>query len=132
MSAAQNLSYALVQVLHNFGAVAAVGGSLAAARFPAQYRIPAAIALAGFATQGASGALFGAVSHYYYGRFPDISGVAMLALQIKIACVIAGCALLSASLFATRMSAHRQGLLVTSSLLSMTALVCAALLRWFS
>ena len=134
MSAVQNLSYALVQIAHNFGAVAAVGGSLAAARFHAQDKrnVLAKIALIGLAVQAASGALFGAVSHFYYGRFPDISGIALLALEIKIACVIAGCALLSAVLFMKRMQAHRQLLFVASSLLAVTALAAAAVLRWYS
>ena len=132
MSAAQNLSYALVQVLHNFGAVAAAGGSLAAVGFPERRTRMAKIALAGLATQGASGALFGAVSHYYYGRFPDISGIAMQALEIKIACVIAGCLLLSAWLFTDRIRDYGTSVCTAALLLSTTALAAAAVLRWFS
>ncbi len=86
MSATQNLTYAVVQVLHNFGAVATVGGSLAAIRFRdgVTRKKLAALALGGWATQAASGAAFGGVSYYFYNRLPDISGVAADALVIKM------------------------------------------------
>ena len=58
MSFYQNLNYAIVQVAHNFGAVAVVGGSLAALKFRGEVARSelARIVLAGWVTQGVSGA----------------------------------------------------------------------------
>ena len=66
MSVAQNLSYAMVQVVHNFGAVATVGGSLAAIKFrdPHRRKLLARTTLGGWVTQAASGAAFGGVSYF--------------------------------------------------------------------
>ena len=133
----QNLSYAIVQVAHNFGAVAAVGGPLFAlwpARLPAaaQRRL-AWLVLAAFIVQAASGIAFGAVSHYWYGQFPDIHGVAIGALLVKIACAVAG-ALLAAAFLIRRSGAARPEPRLWATLLglSATALTAAAVLRWFS
>ncbi len=136
MSTAQNVAYSVVQVVHNFGAVAALGGSLAATAIkdPVNQKKLASVAFAGWCTQGASGAAFGAVSYYFYHRFPDISGAAIDALFVKIACVIAGLALLAAYLAWSGQwtGARRNGVCVASSALSITALSAAAVLRWFS
>ncbi len=91
---AENLAYAGVQLVHNFGAVAVVGGA-AAGRWLAPgdagaHRRLAWLVLAGWAAQAASGALFGAVSLYYYGALPDIHGVAVAALRIKVAAAVVG------------------------------------------
>lgn len=98
----QNLSYAAIQVVHNFGAVAvavAVVGSAACALWLEQQfsgmRKLAWLMMAGWAAQAASGGAFGFVSWLYYGRFPDIHGIAVAALAA-------------------------------------TALTAAAVLRWFS
>lgn len=136
MSATQNLAYAIIQVAHNFGAVAAVGGSLAAVKFRGidTRKKLAWLALAGWGTQAASGAAFGAVSYYFYHRFPDIAGIAAIALGIKMACAASGFLLLAAYLLrsndwaVTRMNA----VWIASSALAVTALSAAAFLRWFS
>ena len=81
-----------------------------------------------------SGAGFGAISFAYYGQFPDIHGIALAALYLKIACAVGGIAL--AVLFlryqaawpSPRSAAVWRGLLV----LGVTALAAAAFLRWFS
>src|SRR3990172_4818526 len=98
MSNAQNLAYAVVQVLHNFGAVATVGGSLAATRIKdADVRKNLAwLVLAGWGTQAVSGASFGLVSFLYYHKLPDIAGVAVAALVIKILCAATGFMLVAA------------------------------------
>lgn len=134
----QNLAYALTQVVHNFGAVTVVGGALLAhwpqaAATHTQRRL-AWLILAGWLLQGASGAGFGAISFAYYGQFPDIHGIALAALYLKIACAVGGIAL--AVLFlryqaawpSPRSAAVWRGLLV----LGVTALAAAAFLRWFS
>lgn len=136
MSVAQNLAYAAIQVTHNMGAVAVVGGSLAAVKLRSAdtKRKLAKLVIGGWGTQAVSGAAFGAVSYYFYRRFPDISGIAATALEIKIACAATGFILLATLLFrgnawsATRMKA----MWLASFALAVAALCAAAFLRWFS
>ncbi|MES1983029.1 MAG: hypothetical protein V4443_11215 [Pseudomonadota bacterium] len=136
MSNSQNLAYTVVQVFHNFGAVAAVGGSLAATLAPAiQYRRKLAwLTLAGWGTQAASGASFGMVSYQFYGKFPDIAGVALDALIIKMLCVASGFLLVGFYLFRgqTWSAATQNRVWPISSALAVTAISAAAFLRWFS
>ena len=136
MSATQNLLYATVQVAHNLGAVAVVGGSLAGmlAAAPAARRKLVSVALAGWVTQALSGATFGAVSYYFYHKFPDIGEIATAALMLKMACVAAGIMLLAAYLvWAGKLTEGiRKGAWIASFTLGLTALGAAAVLRWFS
>jgi hypothetical protein len=136
MSFAQNLSYSIVQAAHNFGAVAVVGGSLSAVmiRETEARKIFTWIVLAGWALQAVSGATFGAVSFYFYHQFPDISGVAWVALIVKMVCVVIGLLLLGTYLFSgANWESSRINLVWgTSSMLAITALSAAAILRWFS
>jgi NADH:ubiquinone oxidoreductase subunit K len=136
MSATQNLAYALVQVLHNLGAVAAVGGSLAAVASEAAVirKKTVWIALSGWVMQGASGAALGAVSYYFYGRFPDISGIALFALMLKMACAVTGFALLVTYLYRGERWAEDTNyrVFLASLVLAITAISSAAFLRWFS
>lgn len=135
MSDAQNLAYSAVQILHNFGAVAAVGGSFAALIAPPEARRkPAWVAFAGWATQAVSGPAFGLVSYYYYHRFPDIAGIAVAALTIKILCAVFGFLLVAAWLLPCPRCRERFGALVwpASTALAATALTAAAFLRWFA
>ncbi len=136
MSAGQNLAYAIVQVVHNFGAVAAVGGSFAAMKFrdvDTRRRL-AGVALAGWGTQAASGAAFGATSYYFYHQLPDIAGVAVAALAVKIVCVAIGFLLLATYLFRSNRwaPAKMDAAWTASAALAITALSAAAFLRWFS
>ncbi len=136
MSATQNLIYATVQAAHNFGAVAVVGGSIGGTRLkgPSIRRAFAWIALIGWGIQAVSGATFGAVSYYYYGKFPDIGETAWTALFVKMACVALGFMLLA--VFVARGAewpeARKSGVLLASSPLGVIALSAAAVLRWFS
>jgi hypothetical protein len=134
----QNLAYALTQVVHNFGAVAVVGGGLLG-RWPriasAQLQRPiASLVLAGWLLQVASGAGFGAISFAYYGQFPDIHGIALAALYLKMVCAVGGIVLAVALLHyqdewsSARQTAVWHGL----ALFGVTALAAAAFLRWFS
>src|SRR2546428_6076888 len=89
-----NLVYTGVQILHNFGAVAVVGSPAMAWWFArdnlaAQGRL-AWLLVIGWAAQGASGAGFGMTSYFLKGQLPEISGVALIALVAKIACVTCG------------------------------------------
>jgi hypothetical protein len=130
------LTYAIVQVVHNFGAVATLGGSIAAIKFRgiATRRKLAWLGLGGWGTQTISGAAFGTVSYYFYHRFPDISGVSAVALMIKVVCVAAGFLLLIAYLLWSDnwTVGKMNGIWVASTALAATALAAAAFLRWFS
>ena len=134
----QNLSYAAIQVVHNFGAVAVVCsavGALWAPSGPTGMRRPLAwIMLLGWAAQAASGSAFGAVSWLYYGHFPDIHEIAVLALLLKISCAAAGFMLAAAYLY--RGSGWSESAQQTTwrvlATLAVTALSAAAFLRWFS
>lgn len=134
----QNLAYALTQVAHNFGAVAVVGGPLFA-RWPLRPAEPirrrlAWLVLVGWMVQGASGASFGAISYAYYGTFPDIHGIAVAALLLKMGCAVMGFLLVTTVLHkAERWPAPRHDAAWTGLLaLGVTALTAAAFLRWFS
>ena len=134
----QNLSYAVIQVVHNFGAVAVVGSAVYALGLglrPAGMRKPLAwTMLAGWAAQAVSGGAFGGVSWLYYGRFPDIHGLAVAALLVKMACAAAGFLLVAVYLYrGIGWSEHaQQATWRALATLAATALTAAAFLRWFS
>lgn len=135
MSTAQNLAYSAIQVLHNFGAVATVGGSFAAMIAPPEFRRRLAwLAFAGWTTQAVSGPAFGMASYYFYHRFPDISGIAITALTIKIICVALGFLVVAAYLIPCANCPERYRKLAwpVSTALAATALTAAAFLRWFA
>ena len=136
MNDIQNLSYAAIQVVHNFGAVAVVGGSLIAWKWRegAMRRKLAQLVLAGWLTQVASGAIFGLTTLYFHHALPDISGIATYALGIKMLCAMLGILLLAAYLWTgERWQEQRlEKVWIASSLLAVTAISSAAFLRWFS
>lgn len=132
-----NLIYTCVQLVHNFGAVAVVGCPVAALwlghdNFGVQYRL-AWLMVFGWMAQGASGAGFGAASYVLKGQLPDIAGVALIALTVKIGCVLAGIG------FALLYLHGGRGPLVGCQrrfwegmvLLASGAFSAAAVLRWF-
>ena len=136
MSATQNLSYSVIQVVHNFGAVATVGGSVIATRLRDNVtrRRLANLVLIGWVTQAVTGATFGMVTYYFYHRPPDISGIAVDALAIKMVCATLGILLLAAYLWQShRWTEHgKSKAWISSSVLAITAISGAAFLRWFS
>lgn len=134
----QSLLYALTQVAHNFGAVAVVGGSLLG-RWPLhldrELRRPLAwLVLAGWSVQALSGATFGAVTIAYYGQPPDIHGIAVIALLVKIVCAVTGFVVAALWLrYAAKWSESRSNAMWNLLIvLGITALTAAAFLRWFS
>jgi hypothetical protein len=134
----QNLAYALTQVVHNFGAVATVGGA-AVAHMPGRTgsrdrRRFARLVLVGWAAQAASGVAFGTISYASYGQLPDIHGIALAALGLKMACAATGLVLTATYLRCedrwTERGRDAAWLLLVA--LAATALTAAAFLRWFS
>lgn len=134
----QNHLYALTQIAHNFGAVAVVGGSLLG-RWPVpltdeqRHRL-AWVVLGGWLIQGLSGSLFGAVSYFYYGELPDLHGIAVVALLVKMVCAATGFILAALYLrFGRQWSAAGRAIVWNLLIvLGITALSAAAVLRWFS
>lgn len=134
----QNLAYALIQVAHNFGAVAVVGGSLLG-RWPLhieaiQRQRLAWLVLGGWVVQAMSGTAFGIVSIAYYGQPPDIHGIAVIALLVKIVCAVTGFVVTVWWLRRADRWSESRRTRVWSLLMALgiTALSAAAFLRWFS
>ena len=128
----QNLIYALIQVIHNFGAAAIVGmGAYETwlVRGSPDPRLASLLAIV-WVLQASSGALFGIVTYYYDGQLPDIHGVAVDALLIKMICAVLGFVL--AVSYAKWGSGWSRFIWGTSFALGAVALSSAAFLRWFS
>lgn len=133
----ENLAYALTQVVHNFGAVALLGGAVFAI-WPTsslEYgRTFAWLILGAWGAQIISGIVFGVTSLYYYGETPDLSRVAQIALGVKVLAAIGGFMLASAYLMRGRAWRETCAKRAFQSLtaLGAIALTAAAFLRWFS
>jgi hypothetical protein len=134
----QNLIYALIQVIHNFGAATVVGAAasvlwLVRGNNAVQHRLAVLVAAA-WAVQAASGALFGITTYYFEGHLPDIHGTAVNALLIKIICAITGFILAFIHAMSNSGWVKDRKLLVWRVLLALgiVALCSAAFLRWFS
>jgi hypothetical protein len=135
-----NLIYTCAQLVHNFGAVAVVGspavgwwiGRENIENRMAQHRL-AWLMLFGWVAQGASGAGFGATSYFLKGQLPDIAGVALVALTVKIGCVLAGVgfALLYLKAGLRWSIGYQQRFWQAMVVLAAMALSAAAFLRWF-
>ncbi len=132
----ENLSYAVVQVVHNFGAVAVMSGAVFALcpGTAALHRKLAWLVGFGWMTQAISGMSFAAVSHHYYGKLPDIHNIAMTALLIKMLCAVFGISIIITYLrYSTNLTIERQSLAwQLLAVLGLVALTAAAFLRWFS
>lgn len=134
----QNLIYALIQVIHNFGAATVVATAASAlwlvpGSVAAQHRIALFTAIA-WAIQIASGVLFGITTYYFEHHLPDIHGIAVDALLVKICCAFAGFVLAVAYLRLNSGWTMSRQLFVWRALLTLgvIALCSAAFLRWFS
>ncbi|MFZ5523485.1 MAG: hypothetical protein ACOY9D_05295 [Pseudomonadota bacterium] len=130
----QNLAYAITQIVHNFGAVTVVGGAVFALvwRDVELQRRLAWMMLAGWLIQAVSGATFGAISYYYYAKFPDIFGIAIAALLVKVICAALGISLAGWLLLAQLSESSRRYAWLVLCILGVLALSSAAVLRWFS
>jgi uncharacterized membrane protein YjfL (UPF0719 family) len=88
----------------------------------------------GWLIQAVSGPSFGIASINFHGSLPDIYGIAVTALSIKIVCVVIGL-LLTATLLLKRSGSN--GNISTAKFaghftLGVVALTAAAFLRWYS
>src|SRR6476660_4834300 len=105
------LVYALIQAVHNLGAVAVVGCPAVALGFrgrgAALERRLAWVLLAAWGLQAASGAGFAAASYGLKGALPEVTGVALAALVIKMAATAAGFSLGAALLRVRRLASGR-------------------------
>ncbi len=132
----QNLAYALTQVAHNFGAVTVVAGPLyfLIAGERKRERGVLWMVLTGWVAQIVSGAFLGLISLYFYGQLPDIHGVAIGALGIKIVCAITAFVLIVVWLRAHNLYTGRRAAITWQALaaLAIIAISAAAFLRWFS
>jgi hypothetical protein len=136
---AQDLGYALTQIVHNFGAVAVTAGA-ACGRSPQLsasrqiQRRMARLTLAGWVAQGASGATFGVISYAFFGQLPDIHGIAVAALSLKIGCAVLGFGLCALYLVreTTWSEGRRRSVWTTLLVCAGLALGAAAFLRWFA
>lgn len=134
----QNFIYALIQVIHNFGAVTVLGTAasalwLAHGSAKVRHRLSFLTALA-WAVQAVTGLMFGATTYYFEKNLPDIHGIAVDALVIKIICAVTGFILAIVYLKShSGWSADKQSFAWRISLvLGVVALSSAAFLRWFS
>ena len=134
----QDLGYAIVQAVHNFGAAAVVGGAafmlyMEPQPAPLQRRFAWLVGF-GWGVQALTGMMFGAISHYYYGKFPDIHGIAIAALVVKMLCAVSGLSLVALYLrYADKWAdSARHITWQILFVLGATALTAAAFLRWFS
>ncbi|MBT9540605.1 hypothetical protein [Thiobacillus sp.] len=133
----ENLAYALIQVAHNFGAAAVLGGALFTL-WPTsrlEYgRTFAWLILCAWGVQIASGGLFGVTSLYYYGETPDLGRIALIALAVKVVAAITGFMLAAIYLMRGKTwtrAGVRRGFQSLAALAAI-ALTAAAFLRWFS
>jgi hypothetical protein len=131
-----NLIYAVIQLIHNLGAATIIAapalGWHGKLNEPATARRYAAITALGWTTQIVSGAGFGIVSHYIKGQLPEIGGVALIALFIKVACALGG--LITATVIlrtAAQGDNANPDLWAAMLVLGVTALSAAAFLRWY-
>jgi hypothetical protein len=133
----ENLIYTWVQILHNFGAVAVVGSPAAAIWLPGENRVIryklAWLMLLGWLAQGASGIAFALTSYTMKGALPEVTGIALGALVLKVGCTFIGTVLTGVYL-ATRWrwsGAHEHRMWQLMLLMTITAITAAAFLRWY-
>lgn len=133
-----NIFYTIAQIIHNFGAYAVVGGTIFG-HWPTIQLLKdrqklAWIVLIGWILQGSSGAAFGAISYIFHGKFPDIQSIGKAALILKLACTVIGFILTAFYLRFVNVWHPRKSKIVWrwTTFFATTALVAAAILRWFS
>jgi hypothetical protein len=137
----ENLVYSLVQIIHNFGAVTVVGTPVTALLLAWQSQLAGRqeslrqmtwLMMAGWLLQILTGIGFGAVSLLVYAQLPDIAGVALVALAVKIVCAIIGIVLCFIQLRRKAEGNTSPWSWRVCTGLGVTALIAAGVLRWYS
>ena len=146
----EDFVYACIQLMHNVGAAAVVGSPAVAwwlARFNraalessdrplAMVSIRRSLAwltLLAWSTQIGSGAAFGATTYFLKHELPELTGVGLVALLIKVSCAFV-CFILtvlyirSGTSWTDRLQLRAWQVLF---LLGLAALMSAAFLRWY-
>ncbi len=133
----ENLIYTVVQLAHNFGAVALVGSPAAALWLSgenktARYQLAWLMAL-GWLAQAGSGIGFAIASYALKGALPEVAGIAFVALALKVGCTSVG--VLLSGLYAVTgkrwSSVGERRMWQFMLILTATALSAAAVLRWY-
>jgi hypothetical protein len=131
------LVYTLVQAAHNLGAVAVVVCPVLAlgtgGRSGAFERRLAWVLLLAWGLQAASGAGFATASYGLKGALPEVTGVALAALVVKLAATVSGFTLAAGLLRLRRLASPRSRAIAWSICLgaAVAALLAAAPLRWY-
>jgi len=130
-----DLPYALIQVVHNLGAAGVVAppvGALWLSRGGAPRRRLAWLSTVAWALQALTGGGFAVVSWFGKGALPEVMGVALWALAIKVACTALGLSLGAVLLRRRSIGVAAQRWLWGTSLAAgLSALFAAAFLRWY-
>lgn len=133
-----NILYTITQVIHNLGAVLVVGGSFFAywtqrKSGNTQKKIAWGV-LVGWLIQALSGAGFGTISYLFHGKFPEIHGIAKVALFLKISCTLSGFILTFLFINNRNIWGDKYYAVIWRwiLILASVALTAAAFLRWLS
>jgi len=131
------LVYALVQAVHNLGAVAVVASPAVALGFRGhggglERRLAWALLVA-WGLQAATGAGFAAASYGLKGQLPEVTGVALYSLAVKLFATVAGFSIAAMLLWVRRLSSPRSRVVAWAVCLGLAvaALLAAAPLRWY-
>ena len=132
-----DLIYTLIQLGHNFGALAVTGIPVAAlARESAGGTFSRRLSwwlVAAWALQAASGSGFALASWKLKGALPEVEGIALAALIVKIAATVLGLGL--ATIAAARSSrwtaSGRRTIYHLEIVVALVPLAAAAFLRWY-
>jgi hypothetical protein len=132
----ENLTYTIVQILHNFGAVTVVGSPIAGwwleRKNLAVHRLTL-LALLGWMAQGATGIGFALTSYTFKGAIPEVTGIALAALLIKVFATLIGFVAAILIFKKGRQWQSRTRIRTWQSMLflSLSALTAAGFLRWY-
>lgn len=145
-----DLLYACVQLVHNIGVAAVVGSPAVAWWLVRANQVPAEslsrpattvlvqrrlawFTLLAWSTQVASGIGFGATTYYLKHELPELTGVGLAALGIKVACALVSIVLAILYLRASSRWPAFMQIRVWQILfvLGLAALISAAFLRWY-
>lgn len=129
--------YTLLQIVHNFGAAMVVGspavGYWLGRGDTTLPRRLAWLTVVGAVAQMGSGIGFGLASRFIKGQLPEIEGVALVALLVKLFCVAAIVALMLRYVLtaASGEMPRQRRMWLATLILGTIALAAAAFLRWY-